>query len=241
MLLVRVGTQRGQTVHDEALLVDGAEVDDGGTRWDGARPLRLRMAAGPVRLDYSATVDVTPEIPAVDTGVPLPTLAELDLDLFPWTLPSRYCPSDIFGASAVDLFANEPRTGALLERIRGWVENNVEYERGTSNVNTAADETLLLRTGVCRDLAHLTVSLTRALGVPARLVSAYALGLEREDFHAVVEAHDGRAWRTFDPTGLADVGTIARIVTGRDAADVAWGTTEGMLTLDNLEVRVASA
>jgi transglutaminase-like putative cysteine protease len=116
------------------------------------------------------------------------------------------------------------------------VEANIEYVPGTSNVNSGADETMLKRTGVCRDLAHLTATLMRGLGIPARLASAYALDLEREDFHAVVEAHDGHAWRTLDPTGLAAVGTLARIVAGRDAADVAWGTTEGTLTLDHLEV-----
>ena len=75
--------------------------------------------------------------------------------------------------------------------------------------------------------------------LPARVVSAYALDLEPQDFHAVVEAHDGAAWRLLDPTGLAPTGTLASDETGRDAADIAWGTTDGPLTLDRLEVAVA--
>jgi transglutaminase-like putative cysteine protease len=240
VLLVRVAHVAGQVVGEEDLKVDNAEVEDPGPRpRGGARPLRLHARPGPVRLRYVASVEV--DDAPLDTDVTLPTLGDLDLELLPWTLPSRYCPSDVLAATAEHLFAGTPRTGALLEQVRGWVEANIAYVPGTSDVHTAADETMLRRTGVCRDLAHLTAALLRGLGVPARLVSAYALDLEPQDFHAVVEAHDGRAWRLLDATGLAPVGTLARIVTGRDAAEIAWGTTEGPLTLDRLEVAVARA
>ncbi len=239
VLLVRVAHAPGQTVDDEHLDVDGAEVDDPGPRRAGVRPLRLHLSPGPVRLHYTATVEV--DTAPVDTDVALPMLDDLDLDLLPWTVPSRYCPSDVLAPTAEHLFADLPRTGALLEHVRGWVEANIAYVPGTSDVHTAADETMLRRTGVCRDLAHLTATLLRGLGVPARLVAAYALDLEPQDFHAVVEAHDGRSWRLLDATGLAPVGTLARIVTGRDAAEIAWGTTEGPITLDSLEVAVERA
>lgn len=239
VLLIRVGEVDGQQIRGEDLDVEGAEVEDPGVRPDGARPLRVHANPGTVRLRYAATVEVGDEVP--DTDVELPTLRDLDLRLLRWTLPSRYCPSDVIGPSAEALFGDVPRTGALLEQVRGWVEDNIAYIPGTSDNHTAADETLLRRTGVCRDLAHLTASLLRGLGVPARLVAAYALELDPPDFHAVVEAHDGVAWRLLDATGLAPVGTLVRIVTGRDAADIAWGTSEGPLTLDELEVAVARA
>ncbi len=240
VLLLRVAEVAGQVVVDEHLEVDGARVEDPGARSDGgARPLRLHTATGPVRLRYQATVDV--EVPPGDVDGALPTMGELDLGLLSWTLPSRYCPADLLAPTAQHLFADVPRTGALLEQVRAWVETNIAYVPGTSDVHTAADETMLRRTGVCRDLAHLTATLLRGLGVPARLVAAYALDLEPPDFHAVVEAHDGRAWRLLDATGLAPVGTLVRIATGRDAADIAWGTTEGPLYVDRLDVAVTRA
>ena len=238
VLLVRAAHVPGQVVGAEELHVTNAEVEDPGPRpYGGARPLRLHASAGPVRLRYVAHVEV--DDAPLDTDVTLPTLAGLDLDLLPWTLPSRYCPSDVLAPTAGHLFTDTPRTGALLEQVRGWVEANVAYVPGSSDVHTAADETMLRREGVCRDLAHLTATLLRGLGVPARLVSAYALDLEPPDFHAVVEAHDGQAWRLLDATGLAPIGTLARIVTGRDAAEIAWGTTEGPLAVDRLEVSVS--
>lgn len=258
VLLVRVGEVAGQRVITEHVEVEGGELDveESATGWgDGARPLRVHASAGPVQLRYEAEVDVadvaegaegaqgaegTSASATVSSGaaVELPRLGELDLDLLPWTQPSRYCPSDVLVPTAEALFADVERTPALLEHVRGWVEANIAYVPGTSNVYTGAEETLLRRTGVCRDLAHLATAMLRALGVPARMVSAYALGLPLQDFHAVVEAHDGRAWRLLDATGLAPVDTMVRIVTGRDAAEIAWGTTDGPISLDDLEVDV---
>ena len=92
--------------------------------------------------------------------------------------------------------------------------------------------------GVCRDFAHLAVGLARALGIPARLVAAYAPGLSPMDFHAVVEAHVEGAWHVVDPTHLAPRASLLRIATGRDAADTAFAdVVQGLATLDRMEVR----
>ena len=242
ILLVRVADLVDQRLGDEYLEVDNAEVEDPEPRGDdGARSLRLHTAAGLVRLRYQATVEVGLEQPGPRATKTLPTLGELDLSLLSWTLPSRYCPSDVLAPTAQYLFGDAPRTSDLLEQVRSWVETNIAYVPGASDVHTAADETMLRRVGVCRDLAHLTATLLRALGVPARLVSTYALYLEPPDFHAVVEAHDGCAWRLLDATGLAPVDTLVRIATGRDAVDIAWGTTEGPLNVDYIDVAVTRA
>jgi transglutaminase-like putative cysteine protease len=93
-------------------------------------------------------------------------------------------------------------------------------------VDTAVD-TLLLGQGVCRDYAHLTVTLLRSLEVPARLVAVYAPGLDPMDFHAVAEADVDGTWQVVDATRLAPVGSLVRICSGRDAADTAFLTLLG--------------
>jgi transglutaminase-like putative cysteine protease len=80
---------------------------------------------------------------------------------------------------------------------------------------------------VCRDFAHLTVALLRANGVPARVVSVYAPGLDPMDFHAVAEACVDDAWYVVDPTCLAPRPSLVRIATGADAADTAFLTVVG--------------
>lgn len=238
VLLVRVADLPTQRVASEVLHVEGAQVEDPGTASDlGARPIRLRPDGGPVALRYRATVEVDVPTPR-DPDVPLPDPGETALEHMDWTLPSRYCPSDVLEPTARALFGSMPRTAALLETVRSWVQASITYAPGSSDGRTTAESTLLARAGVCRDLAHLTVALLRGLGVPARMVAAYAKDLEPQDFHALVEAHDGVDWRLLDATGLAPTDTTARIATGRDATEIAWATTDGTWELERLTIDV---
>ena len=96
-----------------------------------------------------------------------------------------------------------------------------------------------MRTGVCRDYAHLAISLCRGIGIPARYVSGYAADLFPPDFHGFMEAFlDGR-WFLFDPSKLAPLTSLVRIGTGRDAADVAFATINGNAILTEKVVRAA--
>ncbi len=100
------------------------------------------------------------------------------------------------------------------------------YTPGASGPLDTAVDTILSGAGVCRDYAHVTVALCRALEIPARLVAVYAPGLSPMDFHAVVEARVEGRWEVLDPTRLAPrEPSLVRIATGRDAADTAFVTT----------------
>ncbi|MEO9930830.1 transglutaminase-like domain-containing protein, partial [Rhodopirellula bahusiensis] len=102
-------------------------------------------------------------------------------------------------------------------------------------------DVLLQRAGVCRDYAHVAISLCRALGIPARYVSGYAVNLVPPDFHGFMEAYlDGR-WFLFDATRLAPVGGLVRIGTGRDAADVAFATIRGEVDCTGMGVWATDA
>ncbi len=70
------------------------------------------------------------------------------------------------------------------------------------------ERTLGERSGTCRDLAVLFCAACRAMRIPARFVSGYALGAESEDradLHAWAEVYlPGGGWRGYDPAqGLA--------------------------------------
>lgn len=95
----------------------------------------------------------------------------------------------------------------------------------------------MAREGVCRDFAHVTAALLRANGVPARVTSVYAPGLEPMDFHAVAEALVDGQWYVVDPTLLAPRGSMVRIATGADASDTAFlSTLRGALELRGMSV-----
>lgn len=73
-----------------------------------------------------------------------------------------------------------------------WMLNNTDYDfsrLSASDLQIPA-KTLQTHGGVCRDLAALYVSLLRAAGVPARLVTGY-VGTTIGDFHAWVEFYAG--------------------------------------------------
>ena len=94
------------------------------------------------------------------------------------------------------------------------------------------------RVGVCRDFAHLGISLCRALDLPARMVVGYLHQLEPMDLHAWFEVYTNDRWYTFDPTQAQPRGNRVAIAYGRDAADVALTTQFRPLTLTEMKVWV---
>ena len=94
-------------------------------------------------------------------------------------------------------------------------------------------------TGVCRDFTHLGITLVRALGIPARAVSAYALQLNPPDFHAIFEVYLENGWWLIDPTRLAPIEGIVRIGSGRDASDIAFLTSQCQVIRQTIEVSKA--
>ncbi|MCU1431545.1 MAG: transglutaminase [Actinotalea sp.] len=90
---------------------------------------------------------------------------------------------------------------------------------------------------MCRDFAHLTTCLLRAMDVPARLAAVSAPGLSPMDVHAVVEGYVDGGWWVVDATHLAPRRSMLRISTGRDAADTAFLSAHR--PPDNRQLRVA--
>jgi transglutaminase-like putative cysteine protease len=196
----------------------------------GNRRLRLRAPAGALRLEYSAVVNLDHRRadPAQLAEV---AVQDLPPEVLGYLYPSRYCQSDLLTTLAVDEFGALPRGHARVQAIADWVRRRVTFTPNSSNANTSALDTLAAGAGVCRDFAHLTIALCRAVGVPARFVTGTDYGadpaLGPSDFHAYVEAYLGHRWVIFDPSGTGIPMGYLRIGTGRDAADVAFATVFG--------------
>lgn len=150
--------------------------------------------------------------------------------------PSRYCEVDEFERIAADVIGG--REGAdALDAVVDWVHEHLDYVPGSSTITDSARSTYVSRQGVCRDYAHLTATLLRAGGIPARCSSVYAPGLSPMDFHLVVEAMVAGQWQVVDATHLAPRASMMRIATGQDAADTAFMTTlAGNVVLTGIQV-----
>ncbi len=194
------------------------------------RYLRFLVPAGPFRIDYKAEISLDP-LMLDPTEVTEIAAGSLPIDVLPYLNASRYCQSDRLSRFANRQFGHEPAGHQRATAICNWIRDNVDYQAGTSDALTSAYDTLGDRAGVCRDFAHLAISLCRAVGIPARYISAYAWQLSPPDFHAVFEAYlhgpGGGAWYLFDPTRMAALDGLVRIGAGRDAADVAFCSIYG--------------
>jgi transglutaminase-like putative cysteine protease len=195
--------------------------------------LRLQ---GSLRVRYNATVEInrlTADVAQLD-AVPPHLLPGETVD---YMLPSRFCPSDQFLDVVQELFGGTVG-GARVAAIRDWILSNLTYEAGISDASTDAMHTYEARKGVCRDFAHLMVSMTRASAIPARFCAVYGLGVEPEDFHAVAEVFLDNTWYMVDATGMSTPDAMAKIGVGRDAADVSFLTSYGKAFMQNQSVRV---
>ncbi len=182
-----------------------------------------------LRITYDAKVEVTHELIPSSQIDQMP-VAQLDRRVIPYLFPSRYCQSDKLSRLAWDHFGSIANPYEKVVAIVDWIHDNVEYVRGSTNSETSAYDTVTQRTGVCRDFAHLGISLCRALNIPARYFTGYAYQLDPPDFHACFEAYIGGRWMIFDATRLASLNAVVRIATGRDAADAAVASIFGRVT-----------
>ena len=156
--------------------------------------------------------------------------------------PSRYCPADRMVGFARNHFADSPDEPDRVQAICTYVWEHIRYELDASGPGTDAVDTLLAGRGVCRDFAHLTAALCRAVDVPARIAAVYAPGLSPMDFHVVVETAIEGNWYAWDATRSAPRPSMIRIATGRDAADVAFSTVlRGRAELTGIQITVAGA
>lgn len=227
-------------VVDETLTTTETSYSELWTDAAGNPQRRLVAPAGPFSFAFRATVEVGPNAD-LDDDLPEPSPEEVPADAMIYTLPSRYCQSDLLTRMAQGEFGKVPPGGRRVRAIADWVRGRVEYRYGTTDAMTSAFDTATERVGVCRDFAHLTIAFCRALGMPARYVSGYALGLEPPDFHGYAQVYLGDRWHNVDSTFAGVRPALVPIAVGRDAADVAMTTlwTNGRLLGQSVEVTPA--
>ena len=196
---------------------------------------RLTMSADFLIEDSGAPDDVAPE--ALQH-----TLETLPVETLVYLLGSRYCETDRLSEFAWAKFGKVPKGWTLVQTIVDFVHEHVSFGYEHANATKTAFDTYNERRGVCRDFAHLAVTLCRCLNIPARYCTGYLgdIGVPRDpapmDFSAWFEVYLGDRWYTFDARhNTPRVGRIL-IARGRDATDVAIATSYGLCTLAGFKV-----
>jgi transglutaminase-like putative cysteine protease len=186
-----------------------------------------------------------------DSGLPdevAPDARQLALDQLPdetllYLLGSRYCDTQKLSDLAWALFGGIEGGWRRVQAICDYVHDHLEFGYQHARCDRTASEAHAERRGVCRDFAHLAVTLCRCMNIPARYCAGYLgdIGVVPRDpvpmnFSAWFEAYlDGR-WFTFD--ARHNHPRIGRIVVarGRDAVDVAISTAFGSAELARFDV-----
>ena len=211
---------------------------------DGFGNVCTRIVAPAGRTTFSAGFVVQ------DPGTPDPVVADavqhkvedLPAEVMVYLLGSRYCDTNRLLDLAWSVFGSTPEGWARVQAICDYVHERIifGYEHADST-RTAWDGHTQQR-GVCRDFAHLAVTLCRCMNIPARYCTGYLgdIGVPPMDapmdFSAWFEAYLGGRWHTFD--ARFNVPRIGRLLMarGRDATDVAITTTFGPCFLSSFQV-----
>jgi len=211
---------------------------------DGFGNRCTRLIAPPGRITLKADAVIS------DSGTPEATMAEapqLQVESLPdailsYLLGSRYCDTDHLSEMAWAHFGHTRPGWERVQAICDFVHRHIAFRYDAARATMTASEAFHERCGVCRDYAHLAISLCRCLNIPARYCSGYLgdIGVPRVDlpmdFSAWFEAYLGGHWHTFDARhNIPRIGRIL-IARGRDAADVAISTTFGPCSLTGFRV-----
>jgi transglutaminase-like putative cysteine protease len=158
---------------------------------------------------------------------------ELPHDTLMYLLGSRYCETQRLMNDAWSLFGHVTPGWSRVQAICDFANRHIEFGYHFARSTKTACEAYSERQGVCRDFAHLAITLLRCLNIPARYCTGYLgdIGVPvtdvAMDFAGWIEAYIGGAWHTFDPrNNQRRIGRIL-IARGRDAADVAISTAFG--------------
>jgi transglutaminase-like putative cysteine protease len=171
------------------------------------------------------------------------TTALLPLDEFDYLQPTAYAPAHESLHELAERHVVAGNKAFTAYALMSAVHAALQYERGTTDVKTTADEALEIGKGVCQDYAHVMLAVCRLSKLPARYVSGYLYSPNAPEMasHAWVDVYlEGHGWRSLDPThDCPQDGRYVRVATGRDYADVppTRGIYKGKAT-EKMEVEV---
>jgi transglutaminase-like putative cysteine protease len=203
---------------------------------------RIVAPAGRTRIASSAVVNdaglADPYVPSAQQHA----VQDLPDDALVFLLGSRYCETDRLTQLAWSLFGQTQEGWARVQAICDYVHDRIEFGYHHADPTRSAFAGHAEGRGVCRDFAHLAITLCRCMNIPARYCTGYLgdIGIPPVDapmdFSAWFEVYLGGHWHTFDARhNTPRIGRIL-IARGRDATDVALSTIFGSSTLAGFNV-----
>jgi len=211
---------------------------------DGFGNTCTRVVAPPglLRVTNQFTVADSGELDSYAPDARQVPVEDLPPDVLVYLLGSRYCETDRLSDTAWSLFGHVPNGWARVQAIVEYVHDRITFGYEFARSTRTAHEAFMERQGVCRDFAHLAVTLCRCMNFPARYCTGYLgdIGIppveDPMDFSAWFDVYLDGGWYTFDARhNRRRIGRIL-MARGRDATDVALSTSFGSAWLAGFEV-----
>lgn len=131
---------------------------------------------------------------------------------------------------ALKAFARQIDTGdalATCHRLTSTLYDQMAFDPDVTHAQSDAAHAFAIKAGVCQDYAHIFLSVTRLLGIPARYVSGHLV--RHDGFITQPAAHawaevliPDLGWVAFDPTnGMCATQAYLRVAVGLDYRDAA--------------------
>lgn len=203
---------------------------------------RIVAPSGQFRISTNAIVRDTGICKPIERFAKQHPVEELPAETLVYLLGSRYCETDRLSEIAWALFDKTPMGWDRVQAICDFVHQHIKFGYEHARSTKTAMEVYHERAGVCRDYAHLAITLCRCMNIPARYCTGYLgdIGVPAVDapmdFSAWFEAYLGGKWHTFDPrNNIPRIGYIL-LAQGRDATDVPISNVFGPNKLVNFKV-----
>ncbi len=242
LLVIRPRTQSTQLILSEHLTIEPLTPYDEVKDWYGNTLERWELQPGQTTIINDALIEVPSTGDDFNRRPHAMFVRDLPSEVLGYLLPSRYCDSDKTQAFASQQFGYIVNGVDRVIAISNWVHHNIRYVTGSGRPDITASEIMARGYGVCRDFAHVAISLCRAVNIPARYVTGHLpdIGVTDPgtpmDFHAYMEVFLGGQWCVFDARyNTPRVGRV-KIAHGQDAADCAFSTTFGDARLISFQV-----
>ncbi|MDO9363044.1 MAG: transglutaminase family protein [Sphingopyxis sp.] len=194
---------------------------------------RLTVPTGGVTLSADFVIEDSGLEDVRAPNVPPTPVEQLPDDVLIYLLGSRYCETDRLMGVAWGEFAHIASARDRVDAIVAFVHHHIKFGYEHARSDKTAWNAYQEKQGVCRDFAHLAITLCRCMNIPARYCTGYLgdIGIPPVDapmdFSAWFDVYIDGDWYTHDARhNRPRIGRIL-MARGRDATDTALTTAFG--------------
>jgi transglutaminase-like putative cysteine protease len=203
---------------------------------------RLVAPPGVLTLSNDFTIRDSGEVEKQPIGAMQYPIDALPDDVLMFLMGSRYCDTQKLMDIAWTEFGNIAPGWPRVEAILAFAHQRITFGYAHARDDRTAFDAYQEQIGVCRDFAHLAVTLCRCMNIPARYCTGYLgdIGVPKDpspmDFSAWFEVYLDGAWHTLDARhNQPRIGRIL-MARGMDATDTAISVAFGKAKLVEFKV-----